>query len=68
VNLNNWFSFLIKHWIIALLGIVFLMFIIEIIQLLISRFKSKLSQEQKEQLKEISRLRKEIKFGKSPRL
>jgi hypothetical protein len=36
--------------------------------LIISRLKSKLSKEERKQLKEISRLRRQIKFGKPPKL
>ncbi len=68
MNPNNWLHILENHWIIAWVGILLLMFIIEIIPLIISPLSSKLSKEQMEQLKEISRFRRKIKFGKPPKL
>jgi hypothetical protein len=68
LNLNNWLHILENHWIIALVGCILLMVFIELIQLIISRLKSKLSKEERKQLKEISRLRRQIKFGKPPKL
>ena len=62
MNMDNWVNFLKIHWIIGLVGILLLVFIIEVIQLIISRYRSKLSTEQQEQLKEISRLMRKIKF------
>jgi uncharacterized membrane protein len=68
LNLENWFNFLENHWIIVLICILILIFTIDVIQLIISRLRSNLSKEQQLQLKEISRLRRNIKFGKPPEL
>jgi hypothetical protein len=68
MTLDHWLNILAKHWIIALVSILLLMFAIDVIQLIIARFRSKLNKEQKEQLKEISRLRRKIKFGNPPKL
>ena len=68
MNLNNWFNFLGNHWIIILVGILLLISAIDVIQMIIARLRSELPKEQKEQLKEISRLRRKIKFGKPPDL
>ena len=68
MNLDNLLHIFENHWIIALLCILLLMFVIEIIQLIIARLKSKLSKEERQQLKEISRLRIKMKFGKPPKL
>jgi len=51
-----------------LVGILLLISAIDVIQMIIARLRSELPKEQKEQLKEISRLRRKIKFGKPPDL
>ena len=54
--------------IIGVVSILLLIFVIDLIQLIISHLKFKLSKEEEEQLKEISRLRRKIKFNKPPKL
>ena len=68
MNISNWFNFLENHWIIALVGSLLPIFAIDLIQLIISCFSPKLSKEEQEQLKEICRLRRKVKFDKPPNL
>jgi ascorbate-specific PTS system EIIC-type component UlaA len=68
LNVDNWLNILENHWITALVNILLLIFVIDIIQSIISHYRSQLSNEQQEQLKEISRLMETTKFGKPSKL
>ncbi len=68
MNIDNWLHISANHWIIIVVCILFIIFAIDIIQLISSRFSSKLSNDEQEQLKEISHLRRKNKFGKPPNL
>jgi uncharacterized membrane protein len=70
MNIDNYMDirFMKNPLIIGVVSILLLIFVIDLIQLIISHLKFKLSKEEEEQLKEISRLRRKIKFNKPPKL